>query len=314
MDVLSDVLRQLRLKGSIFLHAEFQAPWGIEIPQDHVAILHIMTYGSCWLKKSGQDHAIHLSSGDLVLFPRGDAHCLLHSPQGTATPATEILSKMTPMNEGRFQFGGKGELTRFYCGSFEYDWRADHPILESLPEMIHIKDSDSEEFSWLMNASHLLEDEAGTQRLGSSAILDRLAEVIFSQILRAYVQRTSLQKGFLAALQEEMLLKVLKLIHNKMEYKWTLAGLAKECGTSRSGLADRFKYVIGETPINYLTRWRIQKAQELLQNSSNSTAQIAEEVGYQSESAFSIAFKKITGKGPGQFRREQHAAEQFLLS
>ncbi len=308
MDVLSDVLSQVRLKGSIFLHAEFHAPWGLDIPKDHVAILHIITAGVCWLKKSDQDRAILLSRGDLVLFPRGDAHRLLHSIQGVATPAAKILSSMTPLSEGPLQFGGKGKLTRFFCGAFEYDWNADHPLLKSLPDMIHIKGSDSQEFSWLTNASHLLEDEAVLGRPGSSAIMDRLSEVIFSQILRVYIEKSSLQTGFLAALKDGVLMKVLKLIHSKSEYKWTIAELAKECGTSRSGLADRFKHAIGETPINYLTRWRIQKAQTSLKNSRSSTAQIAEDVGYQSESAFSIAFKKITGKGPGQFRREQQAA------
>ncbi len=308
MDVLSDVLSRLRLKGSIFLHAEFQAPWGMDIPKGHMAILHIITVGSCWLKKPGHDPAIRLSCGDLVLFPRGDAHRLLHNIQGAATPAAKILSSVTPLNDGPLQFGGKGKLTRFLCGEFEYDWSTDHPLLKSLPDMIHIKGSDSQEFLWLTNASHLLQNEADSKRLGSSAILDRLAEVIFSQILGVYIQTTPLEKGFLAALKDGTLLKALKLIHGKSAYKWTIAELAKECGTSRSGLASRFKKSVGETPINYLTHWRIQKSQDSLKNSRNSTAQIAEEAGYQSESAFSIAFKKITGKGPGQFRRDMQVA------
>lgn len=304
MDVLSDVLGRLRLKGSIFLNAEFQAPWGIDIPEDNVAILHIITSGSCWLNQFGHPNSIFLTSGDLVLFPRGAAHSLMHSAHGTATPAAEILSAMKPLREGPFQYGGKGEMTRFLCGAFEYDWRMGHPLVESLPDMIHIKGTDSQEFSWLSNANHLLQNEANSESLGSSAILDRLSEVIFSQILRVYIHKTPLQKGFLTALKDETLVKVLRLIHNTSEKKWTLAELAQECGVSRSALAERFKHLIGETPMNYLTRWRIQKAQDLLQDSRYSMAQIAEEVGYQSESAFSIVFKKIYGKGPGQFRRE----------
>ncbi len=302
-----DVLSQLRLKGSIFLHAEFYAPWGIEIPKDHSAILHIVTAGSCWLTTLGYGDAILLSCGDLVLFPRGHAHCLLHSMQGIATPASKIFSSRTLLKEGPVQFGGTGMMTRFLCGEFQFDKSADHPLIESLPDMIHIKSSESQEFSWLLNASYLLQDEAESVRPGSSAIMDRLSEVIFSQILRVYMETSQLEKGFFAALKDGIITNALQLIHRQSERKWTIAELAKECGTSRSGLADRFKHAIGETPITYLTRWRIQKAQDLLEQSRKSTAQIAEEVGYQSESAFAIAFKKITGKGPGQFRREHQA-------
>ena len=305
MDVLSDVLGRLRLKGSIFLHAEFRAPWGMDIPKGNVAILHIMTFGSCWLKRPGQNHSIPLTSGDLVLWPRGDAHCLMHSAQGTATPAEEILAALNPMSEGPLRYGGQGDMTSLFCGAFEYDRSSRHPLLESLPEMIHIKGSDSQEFAWLGNASHLLKNEANSERLGSSAIMDRLSEVIFSQILRVYIQNAPLSVGFLNALKDEILVKALRLIHTKPENKWTLADLAQDCGVSRSALADRFKDTMGDTPINYLTHWRILKAQDLLENSRYSTAQIAEEVGYQSESAFSITFKKITGKGPGLYRREK---------
>ena len=305
MDVLSEVLGRLRLKGSIFLHAEFRAPWGMDIPKGKMAILHIITLGSCWLKSPGHDQPIYLTSGDLVLWPQGDAHSLMHSAHGTATPAEEILSAITPMSEGPLQYGGQGELTTFLCGAFDYDQSLSHPLLESLPELIHIKSSDSQEFGWLGNASHLLKNEASSERLGSSAIIDRLSEVIFSQILRVYIQKSPLQTGFLKALKDEIIIKALKMIHTKPENKWTLAELAQDCGVSRSTLADRFKCSIGDTPINYLTHWRILKAQDLLQNSRYSTAQIAEEVGYRSESAFSIAFKKITGKGPGLYRREQ---------
>ena len=305
MDVLSDVLSRLRLKGSIFLHAEFRAPWGMDIPKGNVAILHIMTFGSCWLKKPGESHSIPLNSGDLVLWPRGDAHSLMHSAHGTAIPAGDILSAINPMSQGPLQYGGQGDMTSFFCGAFEYDRSSSHPLLESLPEMIHIKGSDSQEFAWLGNASHLLKNEANSQRLGSSAIMDRLSEVIFSQILRVYIQNAPLSVGFLNALKDEILVKALRLIHTKPENKWTLAELAHDCGVSRSALADRFKDTMGDTPINYLTHWRILQAQDLLETSRYSTAQIAEEVGYQSESAFSIAFKKITGKGPGLYRREK---------
>ncbi len=304
MDVLSDVLCQLRLKGSIFLQAEFQAPWGMDIPRGNVAILHIITFGSCWIKKTGHDRSIFLTNGDVMLFPHGDAHSLMHSVDGSTLPAAEILSTVTSMSEGPLRYGGKGETTKFLCGAFEYDWRIGHPLLESLPDLIHIKGSDSKEFEWLAHVHHLLKDEANSERLGSSAILDHLSEVIFSQILRIYIQETPPPTGFLKALKDEILVKALKIMHRKFDNKWTLASLAQDCGVSRSVLAERFKQAIGETPMDYLTRWRIQKAQNFLLNSGYSMGQIAEEVGYQSESAFSIAFKKITGKAPGQFRRE----------
>ena len=307
MDVLSDVLGRLRLKGSIFLRAEFRAPWGMDIPQGKLGILHIITHGCCWLKKPDHENPILLTTGDLMLLPRGDEHSLVHSATGSTTPAEEILSGITPMSEGPLHYGGSGELTNFLCGAFEYDRSMVHPLIDSLPDMIHITGSDSKEFAWLSHANHLLTTEADTERLGSAAVLDRISEVIFSQILRVYIQKTPLPPGFLNGLKDEKLVQVLRLIHTKPEHTWTLAELAKSCGLSRSALADRFKHCMGDTPMNYLTLWRIQKSQELLKHSQLSTVQIAEQVGYHSESAFSIAFKKISGKGHGRYRRENQA-------
>ena len=304
MDVLSDILGQIRLKGSIFLDAEFREPWGMDIPQGKLGILHIITLGSCWLKKEGYQKPLLLNRGDLMLLPRGDAHCLMDSANGAAIPAEKILARASGIVKGPLQYGGKGEVTHFLCGAFEYDHYMIHPLIESLPDLIHIRGADSQEFSWLRNASHLLNHENESDLLGSSAIMDRLSEVIFSQILRVYIKKTQLQKGFLNALKDEIIVEALRLIHSKPENKWTLAELAQCCGVSRSSLADRFKHSLGDTPMNYLTIWRIQKAGELLTHTQQSTAQIAEQVGYQSESAFSNAFKKFTGKGPGTFRRE----------
>ena len=304
MDVLSDVLGKLRLRGSVFLNAEFRDPWGMDIPGGNLGILHIMTQGSCWLRQSEADAPIRLNSGDLVLLPKGDPHSLTHSATGETVPADHILSAASRNEKGPLQYGGKGKVTRFLCGAFEYDRNMVHPLIESLPDLIHVTGGDTREFAWLSNASHLLNSEAETDLLGSSAVIDRLSEVIFSQILRVFIHKTPLQTGFLNALKDEIIVEALRLIHAKPENKWTIAELAHRCGVSRSGLADRFKHRLGDTPMNYLTLWRIQQAQELLVQSHLSTAQIAEQVGYQSEASFSNAFKKITGKGPGLYRRD----------
>ncbi len=304
MDVLSEILSQIRLRGSVFLSAEFSEPWGMDIPQGKLGILHIMTLGSCWLKKADDEKPIHLHRGDLVLLPRGDAHCLLDPADGSAVPAEEILTAASPLAKGPLRYGGKGEVTNFLCGAFEYDPHMVHPLVESLPDLIHIRGADSEEFAWLSNARFLLHKEAQHELLGSSAVIDRLSEVIFSQILRVYIQQTPFQKGFLNALKDEIIVEALRLIHANPGNRWTVADLAQSCGVSRSGLADRFKHRLGDTPMNYLTLCRIQKAQGLLTHSKFSTAEIAEQVGYHSESAFSNAFKKVTGKGPGLFRRQ----------
>ena len=304
MDVLSDILSQIRLRGSVFLNAEFREPWGMDIPQGKLGILHIITQGSCLLRKAGGNEVITLNQGDLVLLPRGDAHCLMHGATGNTIPAEEILAAASQIVKGPLRYGGKGRVTNFLCGAFEYDPHRVHPLIESLPDLIHIRGSESNDFAWLSNASYLLNKEAETELLGSSAIVDRLSEVIFSQILRVYIQQTPTQKGFLNALKDEIIVEALRLIHTNPENKWTIAALAHSCGVSRSGLADRFKHQLGDTPMNYLTLWRIQKAQELLIQTNHSTAQISEQVGYHSESAFANAFKKLTGKGPGLFRRE----------
>ena len=295
----------MRLKGSIFLNAQFREPWGMDVPQGQLGILHVITRGSCWLTIPGTHKPISLNQGDVLLLPRGLAHSLGNNRTGQTIPADQILAMGSGLHNGPLRFGGKGKITDFLCGAFEYDRSLIHPLIISLPEFIHIHAPESDEFAWLLDAKHLLNNETQKNLLGSSAIIDRLSEVIFSQVLRVFIQQSSFGKGFLHALRDETIVEALNLIHSKPERKWTLASLARSCGISRSALASRFKIRLGDTPMNYLTSWRIHKAQELLSQSQLSIAQIAEQVGYQSESAFSNAFKKILKKGPGLFRREK---------
>ena len=207
--------------------------------------------------------------------------------------------------KGPLHYGGRGEITNFLCGAFEYDRRLIHPLIESLPDLIHIKGADSQEFAWLRNARHLLNNEAETELLGSSAVIDRLSEVIFSQILRVYIQKTPLQKGFLNALKDESIVQALRLIHANPEYKWTIAELAQGCGVSRSALADRFKTPLRGYPYEIFNPLANPKGPGITDLFTTfRLPKLPNKLAIKSESAFSNAFKKITGKGPGLFRRE----------
>ena len=256
----------------------------------------------CGLHKRG--HALPISAGELILFPYGHRHALVHVADGEAPPAEQLLAAEPAPHGERKVYGGEGRATNLICGHFEYDREGRHPLFASLPPLIHLKSRDTSEAGWLKTASRLAVLESGSQLNGSGAVVDRLAEVMLIQTLRAYAGQLSKPKGFLAALADHALSASLTLIHTDPAGQWTLNELATRTGVSRSVFAARFKAMLGTTPMQYLTLWRMQKARELLLSEDHAVAEVGELVGYQSEWAFARAFKRVFGKGPGAIRRE----------
>lgn len=306
MDILSDILQTLKLRGTVYFHASFHAPWGMKIPKGEFANFHIVTDGDCWMKLAQDKQPIRVGQGDVLIFPRGDNHILCDDPRVEAVNATDLLNSPRQAEDAKgIAFGGEGAKTSsLICGHFEYDRECPHPLFESLDACIHIKASEEVDTRWITQASQLAASLTGNDQPGNDAVVDRLAEALFIQALVAHVNTMNDADSFLVAVQDQNIGQALKLMHGDIAHDWTLSELANACYMSRSVFAERFKKLVGEPPMVYLARWRMLKAREMLTNTQLTICDISEAVGYQSEFAFSKAFKKIVGDTPGALRRE----------
>ncbi|MBI2509241.1 MAG: AraC family transcriptional regulator [Betaproteobacteria bacterium] len=304
MDVLSDILQSVHLGGGVHFRCEFSAPWGMEIKSAPVAEFHVVVRGNCWLRMPGRNDPIPLQGGDLVAFPHGDAHSLVDAPEGAALPAEEIVQGQNLDHYGPVTYGGSGLPASILCGYFQFDRDSRHPLVAALPPLIHIRGTDSYDFAWLQTALNFMIHETKAARPGSEAVVNRLAEVLFVQMVRAYLEQSRVPPGMLAAIADKQIGAALQLMHQTPQHPWLLATLAQRVGMSRSAFTARFNQLVGYTPMQYLTMWRMQLARKLLTESALSTAAVAERVGYQSEAAFAKVFKKVVGTGPGAYRRE----------
>jgi AraC-like DNA-binding protein len=267
------------------------------------AEFHVVVRGSCWLQVAGYKAPISLGSGDLVVLPKGTPHCLLDSPDSRVRPAEEILEGQNLENYGPVTYGGSGLPATVLCGYFEFDGSRPHPIVGALPELVHIRSADRDDIAWLQTALNFMIHETRAARPGAELVVNRLVEVLFVQVIRAYLQQARTPPKIWTAIADRQIGAALQLMHRTPQEAWTLEMLARKIGLSRSAFAARFSALVGETPLRYLTALRMQKAQELLQDGELSMAAIAGEVGYESEPAFSKAFKKAVGKAPGSYRR-----------
>jgi len=301
MDVLSDILKSLRFDSSVYFRSGFCSPWGMEMKKQEVAEFHIVVRGHCWLYMDHFDEPKALTGGDIVVFPSGDAHWISDDPTHERISGEKVLEAIQN-NKSIFQQGKT--TTELVCGHFEFDRDRDHPFLKAMPPLIHIEGAERHHMQWLETVTNVLIDETGSGRAGSKAIVNRLAEVLFIQVIRAYVEKKKSKKGFLAALNDPKIGRALSLMHREPSKSWTLEKLAHEAGMSRSSFANTFREIVGITPMAYLTDWRMQKAKEHLEVSKDSLFEIAEKVGYSSEAAFNRAFKRRFKKTPGQYRRK----------
>lgn len=295
-DVLSETLEALRLQGTAYFKAEFRAPWGMAIPAKDVAAFHVVVEGGCWLRACGGTR--RLGHGDVVLFPEGSAHELVHAPEAPASPAGELLG--SDQAEG---YGGSGSATTLVCGHFSYDRQALHPFFAALPELVHVPGTEAPHASWVATASQMAAAESASGERGAAVVVDRLAEALLLQTLRQFLATSPSPRGFLAAADDPAIGRALANIHAHPGQRWTVRDLAREAGVSRSGFAQRFRELVGESPMRYLARWRMLAARRLLASGTLSTAEVAERVGYESEFAFAKAFKRFFGEGPGSARR-----------
>jgi AraC-like DNA-binding protein len=299
-DALSDILDLVRLKACVYFLRDFHKPWGMHIPAGAYAQFHLIVRGRSWLEYEGQRCA--LSSGDIVVFLRGDSHQLYDHPTSERVPGQQVISSIQS-GQALFRQGNGDGSTRLLCGHFEFDRTLAHPFLQTLPRVIQLREqADS---VWVDNLSTLLTARDDEPERGSDIIVRRLAEALFIHVLRLYLRQNTTATGFAAALNDRRIHHALQIIHRYADQDLSLNDIAGQIGMSRSALALRFKELLDETPINYLTRWRMLQAQTLLRHSGESLDTIAGRVGYASEAAFSRAFKRFHNVSPGSYRKSK---------
>jgi len=317
MDVLSDILQVIRFSGVIDLHPEFSAPWIIETPScssfantiqsktTHIVPFHIVAQGNCWVKAE-PDIRQALFPGDIIIFPHGNAHVLGDRLDQVPTPITDLLPAPPWESPPALTYGGGGEITRLVCGFLICEPLLLHPFLKHLPGFMHIQVfSDPTTLLLKTGVQHIIQ-EVNCIQPGSACLLTRLVELMFIEILRNYMQNSPSQamNGILA-LNDPIIGQALNWIHTDPAHPWTVAELARLVSVSRSALATRFTELLGQPPMQYLIQWRLQLAAHHLQNTDESVAKIASQVGYESEAAFSRAFRRYAGKPPGAWRHHR---------
>ncbi len=323
MDALSEALKAVRMTGAIFYHAECTAPWGFRVPHvrdvahvlapgtERLVSYHLVTEGKAIVRFP--EATIPVSAGDVLIIPHGDAHTVSNGSPSSFVDSGTTLGQFLAGDLTRMRLGGGGETTRFVCGYFGCERHADKLFLAGLPLMIRINIRGDSAGEWLENSIRHLVSEAGCGRPGQSVLLSKMAEALFIETLRRYMERLPAeQTGWLAGARDVVVGSALALMHKKPFHPWTLVELAAEAGTSRSVLAERFALYLGEPPLTYLARWRLQLAARLLETTRETVLQVASEVGYNSEAAFNRAFKREFGIPPGQFRKRMSRSDRGI--
>ena len=328
-DTLSEVLRSVRLRGALFFHVEGRDRWASEAPHaseiaryvmpgiEHVMAYHVVTEGACWTGLIDGE-AVRLELGDVVVYPRGAPHSVTSHPglrgvvdmAAYAQPRDQQLPVFSSRVGGDVRLGcadsppAPGSAT-LVCGFFGCDARPFNPLLASLPELLHIRARDGED-DRISQLVRFAVAESVDKRPGGEALLERLSETMFVELVRRYLEELPEdQNNWLAGLRDRYVGRALSCLHANPGEAWTIDRLADRVGLSRSALHERFGQFTGHAPMQYLSRWRMQVAAGLLRHSAATVASIAQEVGYESEASFSRAFRRETGRPPATWRREQ---------
>ena len=321
MDALSDVLRIVRLTGAVFLDAEFTAPWcvgepaGVEVcieqlpDAQHIVIYHLLMEGIVEVALPGSA-PMSARAGDLVIIPSGEAHALGSDLSRPRADGARLVVQRGPDDVPQVRYGGGGEVTRMVCGYLACDSSLFDTVLAALPRVMIVSMREGPGAQWLTSSIRFSIAESAAQRAGAGTVLAKLSELMFVEAIRRYIEGLPAdQTGWLAGLRDRFVGKTLALIHSKPAHSWTVEELAGTVGLSRSALAERFTGLVGQPPMQYLTRWRLQLAANLLRSGSRNVASVAADVGYDSEAAFNRAFKREIGMTPAAWRRTTVASK-----
>lgn len=325
-DPLSDVLRTVRLTGGLFFLVDASAPWVVEVPVEdafrpillpdaqHMISYHVVTQGSCWAALTDGGSPVRLDAGDVVLFPHGDSYVMSSAPGMRAKEpveaALEFFREMVTTGAPAIVLEAAGQdETRVCCGYLGCDVRPFNPVLAAMPRLVHLRPPAGGQPDRLGPLVQFAISESREGRAGGRCVLLRVSELMFVEVVRRYLAGLPPeQAGWLAGLRDPMVGHALALIHDRPAEGWTLDRLAREAGISRSALADRFAHFVGQPPMQYLARWRMQLASRMLADGTAKVGVVALDVGYESEAAFSRAFKKIVGASPAAWRSRASGA------
>src|SRR6187401_1590000 len=321
MDALSETLRVVRLVGAMFLQGRFTAPWCYQSPNadaaaavleptaERIVIFHLITEGECFVE-IGNDAPVRLIAGDAILFPQGHAHRMTSQPGLAPAPGRRDLGEMFARRPRQIAYGGGGATTRLVCGYLACDARLAKMLLAGLPPLVRVNVRGSNAGIWLEASVRYALAEARLPRPGGAGVLAKLSEVLFIEVLRLYMnEEVAGRTGWLVVVGDRIVGAALDALHARPAQAWTLEDLARAAATSRSVLAERFQNLVGSSPMQYLTQWRMLLAANLLSRSSAPLARIAEDVGYQTDTAFSRAFRREYGAPPAAWRKSQSTRE-----
>ncbi|WP_224240356.1 AraC family transcriptional regulator [Hyalangium gracile] len=306
MDVLADVLAATRIGGTLFCRSELSAPWGMLFEAAPRAGLHIIARGSCWLRTQGRGEPVHLAQGDVVLLPHGAGHSLTSALNVQPLPFLKLVGRCQ-VSQGShgmsMNLEGKGPSTVLLCGAYRFEHEGIHPLLSLLPSVIHLRADAGVMSGPLESVLRLLVAEYTQPGPGTITVTARLVDVLFIHIIRGWLeQQPEGSAGWLGAVRDPQVGRALALMHGEPRRDWTVESLAAEVACSRATFARRFRELVGEPPLVYLTRLRMDVAARMLRDSDQPLAAIAERVGYASEFAFNRTFHRLRGVPPGRYR------------
>jgi AraC-like DNA-binding protein len=286
-------LHRLRFRARIFRQGTYCGAWVLESSGDTDTVFHLIGRGQAWVHCSGGREPLVVRGGDLVMFPHGDRHRI------SGTPQRRSRTRLAAAEDGPF--------TTVLCASVKFEAGGANLVMNALPPVIVVRSEDQNTSAELHALARLMLVEYEAGAAGRQGVLDRLAEVMFVLVLRHHMQRAPELNGLLAALRDERIARALAALHRAPGAEWRVDMLAREAGMSRTVFAERFAGLLHQTPMQYLAAWRMHLADEMLRVQRSSVAQVAEQLGYQTETAFRRAFKRVRGVGPGDVRRKAHS-------
>ena len=311
-DILGETLYSLRLNGLVYANSELSAPWGIDMPpMPGKMMFHIVTQGGCWLRLPGHED-VYLHPGDIALLPKGEGHLITSETATECQPFFDIpVTKLSERFE-HMRYGGGGKQTLLTCGVLGFDHIAGEKLISQLPPLIHMR-SDNGQLPYPLSAlTQLMAEEAAMLRAGGETVVAHLADIIVIQAIRYWVEHAAeAGSGWLGALKDPKIGKALAMMHSHPEHPWTVEQLAQHAGMSRSGFSARFTETIGTSAKQYLTEWRMHLARKKILHAPVPLIELAEELGYTSEAAFSRAYKRVFGVPP---LRQQRTQPSLLLN
>ncbi len=317
LDLLSDILTNMSMRGSLYFRTSFTKPWGVAVPSyENVARFHFVHRGNCLVRVNGVADPISLNQGDLVIIPHGTSHDLYcgHEPERTIMPLDVVLERSGYEGSGVLVYGGEEPLseTQLICGHFSFDPKSRHILMERLPPYIHLTNYGERAGRWMEATLRVIGEEAGGRKMGGDLIALKMSEAILAQAIRSFIEGSDAEESSLGAFSDKNLSRALDAFHKAPAERWTVEALANVAGMSRTGFAVQFQKLMKMSPMEYVTGWRMEIAKRVLQKADASLTDAAESAGYASDSAFTRTFKKETGMTPAKFRKAEKSSHSQI--